>query len=102
MCASFIAKAEKAPSVEYKLRFVEDFKGKKLNTKLWKRIPAGSPDWCKNMSLREDLVSVGNGMLTLYGIKNDGRDPTDKRAASDRRAIQERRCDLRLLSRGTP
>ena len=62
--------ASNAPVV-WKLRFTEDFKGKQLNEKLWTRIDAGSSDWNRNMSLRPDLVTVKNGQLHAYGVKND-------------------------------
>ena len=32
------------------------------------------------MSLRDDLVSIKDGILTIRGIGNDGRDPQDVRA----------------------
>ena len=62
--------ASNAPVV-WKLRFTEDFKGKQLNEKLWTRIDAGSSDWNRNMSLRPDLVTVKDGQLHAYGVKND-------------------------------
>ena len=58
-------------SVVWKLRFTEDFKGKGLNEKLWMRIGAGGSDWNRNMSLRPDLVAVKDGLLHVYGVKND-------------------------------
>lgn len=54
--------------INYKLRFTEEFKGKDLNTKLWERIPAGHPDWCKNMSMRKDLVKV-----KFYDLYENGK-----------------------------
>lgn len=66
--------------VSYKLRFTENFSGKALNEKLWVRIPSGNPDWCKNMSLRKDLVKVKGGICEIRGIKNDGKDKSETRA----------------------
>ncbi len=83
LCASLAWNAGAAPAPKdgyaFKLRFTENFNGKKLNAKLWKRIEAGKPDWNRNMSLREDLVSVKNGIVSIRGIRNDGKDPSDTR-----------------------
>ncbi len=57
--------------VVWKLVFVEDFKGTRLNEKLWSRIDMGHPDWCKHMSLRDDLVTVKDGQLHCWGRRND-------------------------------
>ncbi len=65
-----VDKSGGAPVV-WKLKYTEDFKGNKLNEKLWSRIGPGSVDWNRNMSLRPDLVSVKNGQLHAYGVKND-------------------------------
>ncbi len=65
--------------VAYKLKYTENFTGRGLNPKLWKRIGSGHPDWCRNMSLREDLVIVTNGILTIRGIRNDGKDSGETR-----------------------
>ena len=56
--------------VVWKLKYTEDFKGAKLDEKLWSRIGPGSSDWNRNMSLRPDLVAVKNGQLHAYGVKN--------------------------------
>ena len=69
-----LAAAPAAPAqgkIDWKLRFTEEFNGTKLNTKLWSRIDRGNPDWCKNMSTREDLVTVSGGQLHCHGKKND-------------------------------
>lgn len=71
--------AENAPVV-WKLRFTEDFKGKSLNEMLWTRIGAGTSDWNRNMSRRSDLVAVKDGLLHVYGVKNDD-------LASDARSV---------------
>ena len=72
-CASvcFAAKNEpKKPGVArtapvvWKLKFTEDFKGTKLNDKIWTRIGPGGSDWNRNMSERPDLVAVKDGQLT--------------------------------------
>ena len=58
-CASACFAAKPAPQksggaaaapVVWKLKFTEDFKGTKLNDKLWTRIGPGTSDWNKNMS----------------------------------------------------
>ena len=71
--------------LKWELKFTEDFKGTRLNPKLWKRIedpPQGvkSPDWKKNISARADLVEVKDGQLHLYGVRNEDR-------SSDPRAV---------------
>ena len=73
---AFAASAEIAPSGPYtfQLKFTENFNGSELNPKLWRRIegfPGMGADWRKNMSLREDLVEVKGGILTLKGVRND-------------------------------
>lgn len=67
--ARAMAKPAQAPVV-WKLQFTEDFKGTNLNEKLWSRIDRGQSDWNRNMSLREDLVTVSDGQLHAYGVKN--------------------------------
>lgn len=62
--------AKAAGAVKWELKFTEDFKGTKLNEKLWSRIDKGNPDWCKKMSLRPDLVTVKDGQLHCWGRKN--------------------------------
>lgn len=58
-------------AVTWKLELTEDFKGTKLNEKLWTRIDKGNPDWKKKMSLRPDLVTVKDGQLHCWGKKNE-------------------------------
>ena len=71
----------KAPApIAYRLAFTENFNGRRLDPKVWQRIPAGRPDWNRNMSLREDLIVVTNGICSIRGIRNDGKDPGDTRA----------------------
>ena len=79
-CASACFAAKPAPQksggattapVVWKLKFTEDFKGTKLNDKLWTRIGPGTSDWNKNMSKRPDLIAVKDGQLHAYGVKND-------------------------------
>ena len=79
-CASACFAAKPAPQksggataapVVWKLKFTEDFKGTKLNDKLWTRIGPGTSDWNKNMSTRPDLIAVKDGQLHAYGVKND-------------------------------
>ncbi len=75
--------ASAAPAVQpvrFKLKFTEDFKSRKLNTKLWRLIEPGNPDWKKNMApTRNDLVVITNGIASILGIRNDGKDPSDTR-----------------------
>ena len=61
----------------YKLAFTEEFKGAQVNPKIWERIPAGKPDWCKHMDDQNPaLVKLRGGTLELWGLKNkDKRDP---------------------------
>ena len=64
--------------LKWDLKFTEDFKGDRLNPKLWARIPdpeqgVKCPDWLKHMSLRDDLIAVKDGQLHLYGVRNDDR-----------------------------
>lgn len=71
-----------AAPVVWKLKYTEEFKGTKINSKIWSRIDAWSDriDWIKNMSLREDLVEVKNGILYLKGVRNEDK-------ASDPRSV---------------
>ena len=71
-CASACFAAKPAPQkssgaatapVVWKLKFTEDFKGNKLNDKLWSRIGPGTSDWNRNMSERPDLIAVKGGQL---------------------------------------
>ncbi len=59
-----------AATDRFKLAHTENFRGTRLNQKIWSRLDQGKPDWRKNMSLRSDLVSVKNGYLHAYGKKN--------------------------------
>ncbi len=70
--------AATAPVV-WKLKFTEDFKGSRLNDKIWTRIGPGTSDWNRNMSERPDLVAVKDGQLHAYGVKN-GDLAADKRS----------------------
>lgn len=59
---------------QWELKYTENFDGKELNRKLWRRIkgdPDGGADWQRNISTRRDLVEVKGGELILKGIKND-------------------------------
>lgn len=77
---SALALHSASAAITYKLAYTENFDGKKLNSKLWQRIGPGHPDWCRNMSYRADLVTQKNGIVSIRGIKNDGKDPSDTRA----------------------
>ncbi|MCR5413363.1 MAG: glycoside hydrolase family 16 protein [Kiritimatiellae bacterium] len=72
--------AEKASPVTYRLKYTDNFSGKKPDPRYWGRIDKGNPDWCKNMSLRDDLVKIEKGVAKLFGIKNDGEEAGEKRA----------------------
>lgn len=67
LCA---ASAAQNDGIAWKLKFKDDFNGGKLNPRLWKRIDKGSSDWNRNMSTREDLVTVNGGQVHLHGVKN--------------------------------
>ena len=71
--------AATAPVV-WKLKFTEDFKGKKLDDKIWTRIGPDPSDWNKNMSVRPDLVAVKDGQFHAYGVKNEN-------LAEDKRSV---------------
>ena len=107
MVAGVIGVAVAAPKmsvpVTYRLAFTENFNGRRLDPKVWQRIPAGRPDWNRNMSLREDLIVVTNGICSLRGIKNDGKDPSDTRAVltggimtKDRLVLQYGKVEFRM------
>ena len=59
---------------KWELKLTENFNGKTFNPNLWKRIvgqaDAGA-DWQRNISDREDLVTLKDGILTLKGVRND-------------------------------
>lgn len=80
---AFSASAADAPKkeapVKFKLKYTENFSKKKLDGKFWGRIGEGKSDWSKHMSTRDDLVVIEKGVARLLGIKNDGRDPGEKR-----------------------
>ena len=99
---SFVGRAAEG-QVTYRLKFTENFNGKTLNTKLWQRIPQGRPDWNRNMSLRDDLVTLKDGVVSIHGIRNDGRDPSDTRAVltggimtKDRFTMQYGKVEFRM------
>ena len=67
-------RAKPAAPDKWELKFTENFDGKALNPKLWRRIegnPNGGADWQKNISLRDDLVEISRGILILKGVRND-------------------------------
>ena len=70
-----------AAEVQWKLKYTEDFNGKKLNPKLWQRIvpSPNPPNWQQFISTREDLVQLDKGVLKLRGVVNDDKasDPRD-------------------------
>ena len=62
-----------AGELAWKLKYTEDFKGQRLNPKLWKRLSGtanSGPDWQRNVSPRPDLVVVKDGVLLLKGVRN--------------------------------
>ncbi|MCM1483053.1 MAG: glycoside hydrolase family 16 protein [Muribaculaceae bacterium] len=59
-----------AQDVKWVLDWEDNFDGDKLNTDVWGRCTRGKNDWNRNMSAREDLVEVRDGVLILKGIKN--------------------------------
>lgn len=70
--AAAASKKAKAPAkpVAWRLRYTEEFKGTNLNARLWTRLDRGASDWNKNMSTRADLVTVKDGQLHAWGVKN--------------------------------
>lgn len=54
----------------WKLIWTEDFKGTKLDTTKWSRIPAGTADWNRHMSQDDRCFRMENGKLYLLGINN--------------------------------
>ena len=99
----FAAPAPVAAPIEFRLKHTENFNGTRLNDKLWQRIAAGKPDWQRNMSVRDDLVTLKNGIVSLHGIRNDGKDPEDRRAVltggimtKDRFTMQYGKVEFRL------
>lgn len=88
--------------MSYKLRFTENFNGKALNEKLWVRIPEGHPDWCKNMSMRKDLVKVKGGICEVRGIKNDRKDKRETRSVLTGGIMTKGKFTMRLDGLGRP
>lgn len=52
----------------WKLIWADEFKGKKLDEKSWRRCPRNGADWGRHMSSLDELVKVEDGLLKLYGI----------------------------------
>lgn len=55
------------------LKHTENFDGRAINPKLWRRIVGrhdSGADWQRNISPRGDLVTVKDGVLTLWGVRN--------------------------------
>ena len=86
LCAAPRQKAgisSSSASAKWVLKYTENFDGKELQGKLWKRIEGSAdsgPDWQRNISPRPDLSEVKNGELILKGVRNN--DP-----ASDSRRV---------------
>ena len=59
-----------ADAPAWKLAWSDEFDGTALDTKRWNRCGKGGSDWNRNMSLREDLVQVKDGMLVMWGVAN--------------------------------
>lgn len=67
---------------QWELKYTENFDGKELNPKLWRRIkgdPDGGADWQRNISVRPDLAEVKGGELILKGIRNDDTSTDSRR-----------------------
>ncbi|MCR4920532.1 MAG: glycoside hydrolase family 16 protein [Bacteroidaceae bacterium] len=69
----FAAKTKHTPHGTWELVWKEDFRGRALDAKTWKRIPRfpNPPEWNKYMSLDERLLSLRRGKLILWGVTND-------------------------------
>lgn len=55
---------------DWKLVWKDDFKGKKLDTSKWSRIPQGNSDWNRHMSMDDRCFELKDGVLRLHGILN--------------------------------
>lgn len=55
---------------KWKLVWEDDFKGKKIDTTKWAKIPRGKSDWNNYMSDYDELYAVKDGNLVLRGIQN--------------------------------
>lgn len=75
ICAmSFITPAPasaKNPESKWKLDWVENFNGTKLDTTVWSKISRGKPDWKNTQSSDPRCYEFRNGCLVLKGIVND-------------------------------
>ena len=56
------------PQKEWRLVWKDEFKGKRLDPKSWKRCEAGGADWMRHMSPLDSLCKVKNGVLELWGV----------------------------------
>lgn len=63
-------------SSDYRLMWVENFDGNRLDTTKWERINRYNGDWCRYLSKRDEVCYVKNGKLILRGINNT-IDPSD-------------------------
>ncbi|MCY4781218.1 glycoside hydrolase family 16 protein [Sphingobacterium sp. UT-1RO-CII-1] len=55
---------------KWKLVWQDDFNGTVIDTSKWTRIPAGSSDWNRHMSIDDACFKMENGKLHLLGINN--------------------------------
>lgn len=62
---------------QYRKVWVEHFKGSKMDTTSWSKIPRGTSDWNRHMSDHESLYDTKKGKMILYGRVNEGIIPED-------------------------
>ena len=62
---------------QYRKVWVEHFKGSKMDTTSWSKIPRGTSDWNRHMSDHESLYDTKKGKMILYGRVNEGILPED-------------------------
>lgn len=64
-------RSKTAPENEkWKLTWEDDFKGERIDTTKWSKIPRGKNDWNRYMSDCDELYAVKEGNLVLRGIQN--------------------------------
>ena len=85
---------------KWRLDWSEDFNGGDFNRDTWEKVPRGKPDWQNTMAAFDELFEIKNGVLTLWGIRNESH-PQDTSAtltgglwSKNLKAIQGGRIDI--------
>lgn len=78
-CSEAIHETNPEDTTKWGLVWIEDFDGQEIDWSVWSRQPEGTSDADRHMCDRADLAYVQDGSLVLRGIKNDGKDPAEKR-----------------------